>query len=275
MAAHYYYFIAGLPDLFLDKKRNVPSFVEFMTEAEEAVTRNDRELLKAIRLPFDNVNVIAEMEASATAFDGRGNFSEDEITAAVKGNGDLPEYLTAFIAAFREARPLYPDVSWRDQLNRLFYETMCTHENRFLREWFTFELNVRNLLTFIALRKGFEHLTNASWTSVIGTNEPANMLRRSVGSEVDITTLFPQAEEVFALAERSAVDCEKSIDELRWRVLDELLPFDFFLAETILATSLKLIMVERWMRLDAEEGERKFERLIEDLSVTAGKMVNV
>jgi len=45
-------------------------------------------------------------------------------------------------------------------------------------------------------------------------------------------------------------------------MLDELTTFAYFQVETILAFCIKLMLVERWMKLDPVSGRQKLEQLI-------------
>ena len=63
MSGSYYFLVVGLPDISLDEER-ISSFCDFMAETEEQVSSDDQKLLKLIRLPFDNVNLVAVLEDS-------------------------------------------------------------------------------------------------------------------------------------------------------------------------------------------------------------------
>ena len=89
MSGSYYFLVAGLPDISLDEGKNIPSFCDFMAETEEQVSSDDQKLLKLIRLPFDNVNLVAVLEDSGE-FDPRGNFSREELTSSLKNTERLP-----------------------------------------------------------------------------------------------------------------------------------------------------------------------------------------
>ena len=58
---------------------------------------------------------------------------------------------------------------------------------------------------------------------------------------------------------------ENTVDRLRWDWLEENTVFDYFNIDFIFAYLCKLNILERWVNLNAEEGERIFRQLIADL----------
>ncbi|MBN2035584.1 MAG: DUF2764 family protein [Chitinispirillaceae bacterium] len=269
MPAHYFYFAAGLPDLFLDEKRHAPSFNDFMAEADDAVVSLDRDLLGKIRLQIDNSNVYNTLAATDVPFDDRGNLNREEVVAGCKGKELFPDYLSRFVNAYRDNAPPVAGYSWPDQLNALFFGEMMDAGNEFLREWFTFECNLRNVLAALTLRKKLTHLSLGSRadvmsSTIIGSNDVASSLRRSSAPDFGLSGKLRWIEQLLELHKKTPLEREKTLDILRWNVIDELVPVDFFRIETILACALKLLLVERWQKLDEQEGRRVHARLVED-----------
>jgi hypothetical protein len=58
------------------------------------------------------------------------------------------------------------------------------------------------------------------------------------------------------------MDREHSIDELRWRIIDELTGVNEFDGAAIVAYALKLKLAERWAALNVERGQEQLERLM-------------
>ncbi len=275
MGNNYYFLVAGLPDLILDEGKNVPSFSEYITELEEQVSSGDLELLRCIRLPIDNSNLITVLQNSKKEFDPRGNFTRDEIASAIKNGDGLPDYMLTFLEAYRENRLPSSLLTTEDQLNWFFYEQMIVHPNQFIREWFTFELNLRNLIAGINSRKGLEHfdaLGSERERSVaavlIGVNDEAEMILRSNAPDFGLSSQLSWVERVINLSRSTLLEFEKGIDLLRWDMLNELTTFSYFSIETVIAFTIKLMMVERWKKLDVQTGKVVLERLVEELQAT-------
>jgi hypothetical protein len=52
---------------------------------------------------------------------------------------------------------------------------------------------------------------------------------------------------------------------LRWNYLEDVTFCEYFTIDKILAFTLKLGMVERWLALDIDHGTQLFEELLQDL----------
>jgi uncharacterized protein YlaN (UPF0358 family) len=271
MSGSYYFLVAGLPDISLDEGKNIPSFCDFMAETEEQVSSDDQKLLKLIRLPFDNVNLVAVLEDSGE-FDPRGNFSREELTSSLKNTERLPRYMQIFLEAHHENHPLFPGLIVRDQLNWLFFDEVTSHSNSFIREWYTFELNIRNLAAGINSRKGLKHFDElaterdrAISSVVIGRNDVAEQILRSSAPDFGLSSILPWTERVLAFSRGTLLDFEKGLDSIRWETLSDLTAFSYFGIEKVLAFAIKLAMVERWKALDPETGRERLEKLTEEL----------
>lgn len=272
MAHNYYFIVAGLPDLVLDEGKNLPSFSEFIADMNQQVSEGDRELLRSVQLPIDNSNLIALLENSERKFDSRGYYSRDELAAAIKTGDGLPSYMISFLEAYRENRLPAANLILEDQLNWFFYEYMIDHDNAFVKEWFTFELDCRNLIAGINSRKGLEHFEalatereRAAASVVLGLNDVAELILRSNAPDFGLSSQLPWAERLINLSRSSLLELEKGIDQLRWDMLNEMTTFSYFSIETIIAFAVKLLMVERWKKLDPTTGKVKLERLVEEL----------
>ncbi|NLG15894.1 MAG: DUF2764 family protein [Fibrobacter sp.] len=271
MASSYYFLVAGLPDISLDEGKNVPSFTDFIAETEEQVTGTDRKLLKLIRLPFDNDNLISILE-NKTDFDPKGNFSRDTLTSSIKNPEILPKYMQLFLESYKENRQVFPGLINRDQLNWFFFDEVIANNNAFIKEWFTFELNLRNLVAGINSRKGLKHFDElaterdkAVSTMIIGRNDVAELILRSNAPDFGLSSILPWTEKVLAISRGNLLEMEKGLDSLRWEMLNDLTTFSYFGIEKVLAFSIKLAIVERWKVLDPKTGRERLEMLAEEL----------
>jgi hypothetical protein len=139
-----------------------------------------------------------------------------------------------------------------DRLNAEFYENALQHRNRFVREWFRFDLKLRNA-------------TVAYLNESLGRVDDQDMILLE-GME---TEEFPEANAV-----RKVLNCgdilnrERGLDELRWDKIDELTMLDSLDLEVILGFVAKLKIIDRWLQLDPDSGRALFRRFVEDLRST-------
>lgn len=153
----------------------------------------------------------------------------------------------------------------QEQLGPGFYARMLRHPNRFLREYFRFDLNLRNAkVRYLnaALGRDPEQdvLTGA------GTEEDEDLdidLRRFSGGE------FEEASKVdFVLHQADLITREKGLDDLLWEAVERLSTFHYFDIEAVLAYLAKLHIADRWLALDEEEGRERFRRLVQEVRGT-------
>jgi len=140
-----------------------------------------------------------------------------------------------------------------DSLNEDFYREALASKNRFVREYFSFDLDVRNAKV--------EYL-NAE------LGRPA---------EKDVVNIYAEEEEhVFAEEQKldnilnsgDILTREKGIDELTWEKIDSLVLFDYFNLEVVLAFIAKLQIVARWFKLDETTGRQMFRQLVDEVRGT-------
>lgn len=269
MPRHYYYLVAGLPDITLEGNRNVPSQQEFLDDVIPQVDPDDAALLKLLRLPYDNRNLINLLEKTGAELDPRGNYTREQLEEEIKVPERVPPYMVTFIEAHKEGRSLFGGLGLEDQLNRLFYEEMTAHPNEFIRKWFDFERNLRNVLVGLNSRRLAEAAGEGSpydlQRTVVGGNDIAESILRSNAPDFSLGSMFPYVERIGSLDMGQLEEFERGIDLLRWDVLDELTIFTYFQIETILAYCAKLGMVDRWQRLDPDAGKQRLEHLVKEL----------
>ena len=145
-----------------------------------------------------------------------------------------------------------------------FYAEALRSRNRFLREYFRFDLNLRNAkVRYLNAQLGREPDQDV----MTGEDPEAEDVDidgfRFTGGE------FEEALKVdHILAEKDLVSREKELDDLLWDKVDSLSTFHYFDIEAVLAYIAKLHIVTRWLNLDEEVGRDVFRRLLKDVRGT-------
>ena len=269
MSRSYYYLVAGLPDIILDESKNVPPYDEAMADLAGLMHPEDAEMLRFLRFHYDNANLARLLTESEGEFDTRGNFGPEELADEARSPERLPAYAVEFLEMRKEGREAVAGYTVHDQLTWLFMDAAAAHPNAFIRDWFGFECDLRNVLAALALRHGAEtaggDYRSALGSAIIGHRDVAEQVMRSTAPDFGIGSMASWAERVLSLSLDDLTARERSLDDLRWDMLDQLTTFTYFQVETVLAFCVKLALVHRWMSLDAEEGRKRFETLIEEM----------
>lgn len=270
----YYCLIAGLPNITLDDSKIAYSVVEFREELQSILSRKDRSVVDLFFLKYDNKNILSYLEKKDQAeFDSRGNFSLETIDflyKTLKEEGVLlsskqyPSYFLTFLEQYiseeqGESNSGKRKIPWEDRLSALYYEYVMKCKNRFVSEWFELNLNVSNILTAIVCRKfGLE-----KENYIVGDNGVAEQLKMSNAQDFGMGNLLDYFSELQRLMEETNLQLrEKGVDLLRWNWLDENTFFKPFDIESVFAYLVKLEMIERWISLDKETGEKTFREIV-------------
>ena len=145
-----------------------------------------------------------------------------------------------------------------------FYAEALRNRNRFLREYFRFDLNLRNAkVRYLNAQLGRE----PDQDLMTGEDPEAEDVDidgfRFTGGE------FEEALKVDnILADQDLVSREKGLDDVLWDKIDSLATFHYFDIEAVLAYIAKLRIVTRWLNLDEEVGRDVFRRLLKDVRGT-------
>ena len=139
-----------------------------------------------------------------------------------------------------------------DQLNAGFYQRALAHKNRFVREWFSFDLDLRNT-------------TVAYLNDQLGREKGQDQILLEGRGDAE----FPERAKADAILHGTDIlDRERGLDELRWRKIDEITLMDYFDSEVILGFVCKLKIIDRWLQLDPDSGRALFRKLVEDIRST-------
>ena len=260
---HYYYLIAGLPDILLDETRSKISVSDLLEEIKTQLHPEDHNLLQVLFLKYDNANLLNLLLKREKAFNEGGIYPQDLLEEQIKEPDDrIHNYLRQFIELFKADDREDQDKTWEVVLEEYYFGFLLDISNEFLREWFRFQLNLKNVTTALSCRK---HEIPVE-SQLIGDNEVVQSILRSNARDFGLTQDFPEVEQILAEWERENIlEREKALDSIRWNWIDEHTFFHYFTVEKVIGYLLQLEMVERWMNLDPRKGERMFRELLEKM----------
>ena len=152
-----------------------------------------------------------------------------------------------------------------DSLNEDFYAEALSHSLRFIREYFRFDLNLRNAKVRYLNRE-------------LGRPEGQDLIlgnKKQEGVELDIdlfrfqTGEFEENAKVeTALTLGDLLSREKELDDIVWEKVNALETFHYFDITAVLAYVAKLHIVNRWLALDEQKGRELFRQLVQEVKGT-------
>ena len=133
-----------------------------------------------------------------------------------------------------------------DKLDKEFYSAALSSKNAFLKEYFRFDLNVRNAKV-------------AYLNKALGRPAGTDVFMEAPGE-------FEEAQKLDAVLDTDDILArERGIDDLMWAKIDELTTFDYFDIDAVLGFIAKLHIVSRWLKLDPDSGKAMFARLVDEV----------
>ena len=152
-----------------------------------------------------------------------------------------------------------------EKLNADFYATVLKHPVKFIREYFRFDLNLRNAKVRY-LNQALDRPAEEDVMDGKGREYDEDLdidLYRFHGGE------FQQALKVEqALSLTSLLDRERELDDITWEAVDSLGTFHYFDITAVLCYVAKLHIVDRWLALDQEKGRELFRQLVSEVRGT-------
>lgn len=134
-------------------------------------------------------------------------------------------------------------------LNADFYRKTEKHHNRFLREYFHFDLLVKN--------KKVKYLGQRMKQAV--DKYLIENAEEDFEEEKQLQAIFDNHDFVLR---------EQQLDKLRWDKASEITRMDYFNLNVILAFLIKARIVQRWAQLDKESGQEMFSVLVSEVKGT-------
>ena len=185
--------------------------------------------------------------------DGQGFYT---VLEEIKGNlGEKDTETLDFLLDGFNAKKLDAD----------FYALALKSPIAFIREYFRFDLNLRNAKVHY-LNRVLGRPDDQDVVTGLGTGEEEDLDidgYRFTGGEFEEDLKVQNA-----LESASLLDREQFLDDITWEKIDSLETFHYFDITAVLAYVAKLHIVDRWLALDEEKGRELFRKLVQEVRGT-------
>lgn len=141
------------------------------------------------------------------------------------------------------------------ELTPAFYNEALEHSLPFIREYFRFDLNLRNAKVRYLNRE-------------LGRPEEMDILRADATSGEPLEEFEEKTAVETALTQGDLLSREKDLDEIAWDKIGSLETFHYFDLTAVLAYVAKLHIVDRWLILDEAKGRELFKQLVSEVRGT-------
>lgn len=267
--SNYYCLVAGLPDVAFDGSKSAYTVECFKEDIYPELSAADASCVDLFFLERDNANILKILRHGDDARIGQyGCYSRQELEEIISSakNGDtpikgVPSYIYSFVEHYMASEG-GANVIWEDVLSSYYYDYATSCANGFVAEWFTFNRNVNNILVAFAARKYKMNVADV----VIGEGEVADALRTSGARDFGLTGMLDYFESIQRLNENGRLqERERQLDDIRWKWLEDNSVFNYFTVERLFVFLVKLGIIERWAKLDADKGMQRYNEMIAEL----------
>jgi hypothetical protein len=152
-----------------------------------------------------------------------------------------------------------------NKLEADYYANALKSPIAFVREYFRFDLNLRNAKVRY-LNRVLGRPEDQDVVTGMGTGEEEDLDidgYRFTGGDFEEELKVQNA-----LESASLLDREKALDDITWEKIDSLETFHYFDLTAVLAYVAKLHIVDRWLALDEEKGRELFHKLVREVKGT-------
>ena len=272
MARNYYYLVAGLREYAIDTDTKGFDALEIRNEISEQLHTSDRKHLRELYTFYDIENIISLWNGKGN-FNRLGNYSKEVLEEEIKQPENLPHYIADVILAYKNKakedkfntidETIDTDMPFGRTLWTRFYEHCADSGSGFIRKWYAFDRQLRNInAAYTSRRTGREVAPE-----LVGDDDINVSLARNSSSDFGLKAEVEYIDQLIQiLGNNNLVEKERQLDLLRWAEADEMTDLDYFNMNKILAYCVKINIIHRWMSLDKQIGNEMFLRLVEELT---------
>lgn len=273
----YYSLVAGLRHYTLEGDGDRKGFdaVAIRDEILGELSRAHRRTAELFYGFADIVNIVS-IRAGRSQFDTLGNFSRQELEAALvpghsgaEARENLPQWMRPVLGIWLDPdNPEYEDVDKGARFERALFEAYyaeCAASGcDFLVAWSRFDRNLRNVIAAYTARGKDAPVVDG----LVGSDDITLSLSRSSATDFSLKGELEYIDSLLsALGDvANVVEKERTIDMIRWDKADELSEFDSFGMPTILAYLIKVGIIHRWTMLDPATGREMYKKLLASIS---------
>lgn len=245
------------------------SVAQLKEELDEQLTPCDAALMKAYFMHYDCENLVALMENPEAEIDPHGNFELEDyqqmmvtVLEEEKKDKRFPIFMQNFVKNYATNKT---QQGWfaKDAMMAAYYEWASQSKDGMMADWYVLNTNILNILTaLIARRQGWDL---ASY--VQGHNEVVDLILENPNAhDFTLGLEYEFVKDLMACADtEDPVEKERKIDALRWNWLEKSTFFDTFGIDAVFSYVVRTEMLERWAKLDVEQGKERFTEIIENL----------
>ncbi len=259
----YYDIVSSLPDISLGDDAKKIKALNFYFSLDGVLNEDDFYLLKLLYTFLDDVNLCQFLENKEKDFLVTGLFTKKIIESEFKFPVMIPEYMQDLFLMHSKAERSLPSLYLLDEIYVFHYKELFEKGTLFLKNYYRFDLLLRNVLVVInCFKYGIDHKNK-----ILPVGDFYEHFLKMTSSNFSFLAGETWVQDVMLMKDDSMdlFACEKKIIELKLHFIDQQLALDIFGVDRIFGHALKLLLLERLLTLSKESGLNKVNDLCRKL----------
>ncbi len=264
-----YYLVSSFPELEWDSdipfntsgflSENEAAFLPFTKNIEDIILINDlynlESYLKATLPNFRAGSYRSDLETD-TAFREPCHLDRVAMLELIESSEGMPDFVLDYLDLYidHEARFLNMELLFLS-----YFDYMQESPSRLLREYSKFEKQYRTVIAALRMRRMGVKLDE----NLPGDEEFKGIITANASMpDFGLKTIFREAEYLTELFEETTLTRGRGIDKIRYDFLCRDIDENPFLEDRIYSYILRLLILDRWSRLDEERGRETIHNIV-------------
>lgn len=263
---NYYYLISSLPEISPEMDASKLEIEELFDVIKRNLSKADSRYLRYLIYPNDINNLIAVISKndhgwSSVEFKKPSIFDDEDIETYKKNRRNFPDFMNDFLSENEDRLANMSRREIEDALFERFYNEVFNLDNNFLTNYYQF---IRELKSLIAAFN-FNTYDFLSQPKIQDADRLIVQVGANKSPSASVLRDYPYLEELIkVLPEDQPEKTERFIDKIIWNFLDEM-SGNQFSCEAVLAYTLKLKIVKRWLSIKSQPNDQPYEHLLDKI----------
>ncbi len=272
MSSNYYYLVASLPKIAFDLEQKDINILALKKEVRKNVPSSDYVYVDMLFTPYDISNLLNKILERKLPFSDKGRYTEEQLEIAIERPIRLPDFMSDFIKMYKGNVELEDEEEHAAReyilsepeiyLYTQFYNEVISSRNKFIKDWFTTDRDIRNILAAVSARR----LGIDREKVLIGKGEIVEALAKSTAADFGLRTEIDYLDKLLQITEvPDMLERERQLDVLRMELAEDLSLNHYFDIDYILSILQRADIADRWLRLDKTTGTSMFRQILKDI----------
>lgn len=259
--SNYYFLASMLPPLVVGKKPDL-SFRELEHLLINNLTDEDLDKIQTFRRYYDIQNIRRYWKEED--FFSYGSLNAAELEEALVARSGLPDYVYEFMERHDELESRLHHFSW---LVAVFFKEEIIKAQGFLHDYFVFERELRLVLLAFRAKKLGRKVTVELQYEDPSERIVAQILAQKDAASFQPPTAYEALKALFEQHQDHPIALHQALCDYRFQKVNEMVEGDLFSIDRILGYIVRLIIVERWLELDREQGTKIVDTMIHSMKL--------